>query len=301
MTSLTKEWLRHHPLPQPGGDTDKNDRGRVLAVGGSAFVPGALRLTGEAALRAGAGKVQLGTIRDATLLLGMMMPEAAVLGLPADTDGEVDASAVDALRKAAGSCDTLVIGPGMGGSEGCASLVSDLVASLPAGVSVVLDAAAIPASRGCGDTIRSHAGAMLLTPHHGEMAALTGLDVERVAASAEAIASEVAADLNALVVLKAARTVIADAAGEVLTFEGGTPGLATGGSGDVLAGVLAGLLAREAQPLVACAWAVWTHARAGALLTERYHGLGLLGRELPALIPEVLNGGAPGAHCGPAS
>lgn len=290
MSGLTEQWLRQHPLPRLEPDTNKNERGRVVAVGGSAFVPGALRLTGEAALRAGAGKVQLGTIRAAAASLGMMLPEAAVLGLPEDEDGELDASAAEKLREAAAACDALILGPGMGASKGCALLVSELLGKLPPSVAVVLDAAAIPASQSCADVLRSHSGALVLTPHHGEMAALTGLDVERIAEAADPVAREVAADLKATVVLKAARTVIADGSGQVLTFDGGTPGLATGGSGDVLAGVIGGLLARGAAAVRACAWAVWAHARAGALLTDQYQGLGLLGRELSALIPSVLNG-----------
>ncbi|RYE03745.1 MAG: NAD(P)H-hydrate dehydratase, partial [Sphingomonadales bacterium] len=112
MMALDGEWLGANPLPEPASDTDKNKRGRVLAVGGSRTVPGALRLTGEAAFRAGAGKVQLATPEAACLPLGVAMPEAAVFGLPVNSDGELTGS--DLLAEMLERCDACVIGPGMG-------------------------------------------------------------------------------------------------------------------------------------------------------------------------------------------
>lgn len=289
MTPLDLDWLQRHPLPQPDAVTDKNERGRVLVVGGGCFVPGALRLTGEAALRAGAGKLQLGTVAEAALSLGMMVPEAGVISLPSRADGELGLGAAEALSDALTSCDALVLGPAMKDSDECGPLVAQLIGTLASGVAAVLDAAAIPASRTCADVIRRHGGPMLLTPHHGEMAALMQRDADWIAAHAEQAAAEVAADLDAVVILKSARTIIASPGQEPLIFEGGGPGLATGGSGDVLAGVLGGLLARGAEPLTAAGWAVKVHGEAGRRLSERFGGLGLLARELVDLIPGLLN------------
>lgn len=286
---LDEAWLAAHPIAQPDGDTDKNARGRIVVVGGSRFVPGALRLTGEAALRAGAGKLQLGTIAEVALLLGMSIPEAGVFGLPADAEGELDAAAAPDVVEQARSCDTLIIGPGMRVSEGTAALLRRVVQGLPDDVALVLDAAAIAACRDCREVIRSHAGPVILTPHHGEMAALTGLEKDAIRNDPGTVAREVAADLRAFVVLKDSTTVIAGPAGEALVFEEGTAGLATGGSGDVLAGILGGLLARGSPPLTAAGWAVWTHGAVGCKLTEQMGGLGLLGRELLPLIPATLN------------
>lgn len=289
MIELDRHWLEQHPLAMPEGDTNKNERGRVVVVGGSRFVPGALRLTGEAALRAGAGKLQMGTVAEAVPLLGMFVPEAAVFGLATDRAGELDAAAADDVIKHAQSSDAIVLGPGMRSAEGASDLVRQVVEALPANTAVLLDAAAIAACAYCRDAVRSHSGKVVITPHHGEMAALTGRTVEEVAAEPAAVARRVAADLNAVVVLKAAKTFIVAPEQDTLVFTGGSPGLATGGSGDVLAGMVGGLLARGGPALSAAAWAVWAHGAAGRALTARLGGLGLLGRELVDLIPPALN------------
>lgn len=291
MIEIDDTWLREHPLPAHDADTDKNQRGRVLAVGGSRIVPGALRLTGEAALRAGAGKVQMATVEEAALLLGLTVPEAAVVALPSGPDGEIDvAGAVGVLKQWIGSCDTLVLGPGMTAGPDGARLVSALLQGLGRASAAVLDAGAIAACADCGAAVRALSGRAVLTPHAGEMAALTGRDADYVQNNAAMLAAETAALLGSVLVLKGAETVIAAPAGDVLIYRGGGPELATGGSGDVLAGILAGLLARGADPIVAAAWAVWVHGEAGAAIATRLGGPGLLARELLALIPELLHG-----------
>ena len=103
-----------HPLPAPAADTDKNSRGRVLVAGGSETVPGALRLTGEAALRAGAGKLQLATVERVVMHLGVLVPEAAIFPLPANEAGELGETSGAELCGYLERCDTLVLGPGMG-------------------------------------------------------------------------------------------------------------------------------------------------------------------------------------------
>ena len=125
---------------------------------------------------------------------------------------------------------------------------------------------------------------------------LTGLEKTRIRADPARAASDAAAHLGALVVLKGATTIIASPAGEMLVHEGGVPGLGTSGSGDVLAGLMAGLLARGARPIDAAAWAVYLHAAAGRLLTERVGALGFLARELAATIPKLIDELTPGSR-----
>src|SRR3954471_9596245 len=108
MIPLDSAWLAAHPIPQPGLDTDKNSRGRVLVAGGSETVPGALRLTGEAALRAGAGKLQVATVERVVMHLGVLVPEAAIFPLPANEAGELGEDAGTALCGYLERCDTLV-------------------------------------------------------------------------------------------------------------------------------------------------------------------------------------------------
>ncbi len=287
---LDAGWLRDHPLPAHEGETDKNSRGRVLAVGGAALVPGALRLTGEAALRAGAGKLRMATIATAAPLLGIHVPEAAVMALPTDGDGEIATDAVAALVEASVACDALVFGPGMGDRARAATLIEHVLAAPRAGLNIVLDAAVCACAGPFAEILRRHDGRIVLTPHHGEMAALTGCDAAAIAADPEQAARAAAAHFGAVVVLKASRTVIAPPGNDPLIYAGGGVGLATGGSGDVLAGIVAGLLARGAAPLEAAAWGVWIHGEAGRRLSERIGPMGFLARELLPEIPSLLRG-----------
>ncbi len=289
VTPLDRAWLAAHPLPDHPEGTDKNSRGRIIAVGGSRLVPGALRLTGEAALRAGAGKLRMATIASAAIALGIALPEAAVIALPEDDEGEIAAvAAADMLAPASRHCDTFVLGPGMGSRDVAHALVTALLAEPLEDVAILLDAAAVACAGSCATMLRDWAGRVVLTPHHGEMAALTGLDEEGVKADAERTASDAARKYGAVVALKGSETVIADPEGRLLRYRGGGIGLATGGSGDVLAGVIAGLLSRGASPLVATAWGVWLHGEAGAALGKRVGPIGFLARELPPEIPRLM-------------
>ena len=284
--ALDLDWLEAHPLPTHAGDTDKNARGRVVLAGGARFVPGALRLTGEAVLRAGAGKLQMATVEEVATALGVLVPEAAMMALPADEDGEIADAAIALIAEAVAKCDTCILGPGMSGKA--ERIVAALLGEPRDGLSFVLDAAALTACAELETHVRAHGGRAILTPHHGEMASLTGHDIEHVASHAEAVACEVAARFAAIVVLKADRTIVAAPNGSTLAYEGGGIGLATGGSGDVLAGIAGGLLARGADPLAAAAWAVWLHGEAGKRLRETMGPIGFLARELTALVPRLM-------------
>ena len=250
-------------------------------------MPGGLLLTGEAALRAGAGKVQFATVEGAALPLGIAMPEAAVFGLPANAEGELAAGAAGPLVQLLGLCDALVLGPGMGKEAGVGPILRHVLAAGPANLPIVIDAAAIGAARGCVDAVRARGGKIVLTPHAGEMALLMDCDEAELRDRPEALARAAAERFAAVVVLKQAETLIVAPEGTSLRYPGGGPGLATAGSGDVLAGILAGLLARGATPLLAAAWAVWLHGEAGRRLAARAP-VGFMARELPARIPELM-------------
>lgn len=287
--ALDRDWLAAHPLPDPAEATDKNSRGRVLAVGGSMTVPAALLLTGEAAFRAGAGKVQLATVADAALPLGLRLPEAAVFPLPANASGELSAAARDPLAAMIERCDALVVGPGMGGRADTAGLLAALLDHAPA-MPMLLDAAMLEAVGDARERVAAHGAPLVLTPHPGEMAALMDCDAGDIRAD---LARSAAARFDATVVLKSPVTWIATPGEATLTYPGGGPGLATGGSGDVLAGIIGGLLARGAKPHVAAAWGVWLHGEAGRMLATRVGTTGFLARELPPLVPGLMDSSYP--------
>jgi ADP-dependent NAD(P)H-hydrate dehydratase len=288
MTPLDSAWLAEHPLPQPGPATDKNSRGRVLVAGGSQTVPGAIRLTGEAALRAGAGKLQLATVEPVVFHLGVLVPEAAIFPLPAGPEGELADAAGEALCTYLERCDTLVLGPGMGAEAPADAILRAVIAHPRETLSLVLDAAALAAAGNLGEALRAHQGRVVLTPHPGEMIKLMGCDEARIDADPAGLAQEAARRFEATVLLKGPETWIACPDAPLLRYPGGGPGLATGGSGDVLAGIIGGLLSRGAPPRTAAAWGVWLHGEAGRRLAETVGPLGFLGRELLPEIPRLM-------------
>lgn len=285
--TLDARWLRDHPLPVHADETDKNSRGRVMLVGGSALVPGGLRLTAEAAFQSGAGKVQVAVPQMLAIPLGVLLPEAGMFALPADAEGEI--AGTGPVQALVDKCDCLVIGPAMGSAK-AAGLVLDTLLPQENACSVILDAAAVAAGAGREDLLRGLSGRLILTPHAGEMAALTGEDAEALTRDREDVLRRLARDLGAVVMLKGPTTMLANPEGELALYGGGGVGLATGGSGDVLTGIIAGLSARGLPNWEAACWGVWLHGEAGRRLAERHGPMGFLARQLPAETPSLMRG-----------
>lgn len=277
---LDSDLLRAMDLPRMDEQTDKNGRGRVLAVGGSRMVPGGIQLTAEAALRAGAGKVQVAVPRSLAVPLGIALPEMALIGLDETADGEIASCA--ALVPMLERCDAVVIGPAMSDAAAGDRVVATLRDELPAAATLVLDASALHRIEGRLPE-RS-----ILTPHVGEMAALMRCEADTVETDRPAMVRRAAERFGAVVVLKGATTLVAAPDGRLHAYAGGGVGLATGGSGDVQAGLAAGLAARGADPLTAAIWAVWLHGEAGRRCAEQIGPLGFLARELLAHVPALL-------------
>jgi hydroxyethylthiazole kinase-like uncharacterized protein yjeF len=281
---LDSALLLERPLPQVDADADKNSRGRVLAVGGSARVPGGLMLTVEAALRAGAGKVQAAVPATLALPTGVAMPEIGVIALP-ETDGEIGDPAP--LAEAIGHADAIVAGPAISDAEAGARVAAALCEAAPV---LVLDALVLPALPALTARIKARGGRTILTPHAGETAALLECEAAEIERDPAAAARAGAERYGAVVVVKGPISFVAGPDGELFAFAGGGAGLATGGSGDVLAGIAAGLAARGATPLDATLWAVWLHGEAGRRCAERIGPVGFLSRELLAFLPALMRG-----------
>jgi hydroxyethylthiazole kinase-like uncharacterized protein yjeF len=294
VVALTPDLLRGMPLPRHSDGEDKDGRGRVLVVGGSVEVPGGALLAGIAALRAGAGKLQIATCRSVAPALAVAVPEARVIGLDETAEGGIAAAAAEALAGRCGRCDALVVGPGMMDGDAAATLTEDLLARDIA-EGFVLDAAALYGLRGIG----GRAGRVVLTPHAGEMSRMLDIPREEVRADPLAAARRAAADLQAVVAMKGACTYVVTPQGQAWACDRGQVGLATSGSGDTLAGIIGGLLARGAAPVAATLWGVFLHAEAGAALARSRGRVGFLARELLAEIPPIMAGfdqAAPGAE-----
>ena len=287
--AVTQALLRRMPLPQPGDDADKDDRGQVLVVGGSREVAGAVLLAGVAALRAGAGKLQLATVASVTAALAVAVPEALVVALPASRTGEIAGSRAQAsLAKYAGTTNALLIGPGMSSDRAAHALMASLVHRVSDTCVLVLDAAAVVALAADPSMLRPLHGRAVLTPHAGEMASLLGVDKQEVERDPGEVARAAARQFAAVVALKGAETYVADPGGALYRYSGGSVGLATSGSGDTLAGIVAGLAARGAPPVHAAVWGAYLHGAAGRVLARRLGPVGFLARELLDELPPLL-------------
>jgi len=286
---LDSTLLRARSLPDPGEHADKNARGRVLVVGGSRTVPGGVRLTAEAAFRAGAGKVQVATVEGAALLLGVAVPEIAVFALPETEAGEIAQDCAAALVPLLARCDAAILGPAMGCSHAGGAVV-DALLDRQCDAALVIDAASLIALPSRAGKLRARGSPAILTPHIGEMAALLDCDADEIETDRPASVRRAAERYGAIVVLKGSTSLVATPAGELFAYAGGGVGLATGGSGDVLAGIVAGLAARGAAPLEATLWAVWLHGEAGRRCAEQLGPLGFLASELLAHVPGLMRG-----------
>ncbi|WP_247887262.1 NAD(P)H-hydrate dehydratase [Azospirillum sp. SYSU D00513] len=288
---VTAELLRGMPLPQPDERGDKEQRGRVLAVGGSVEVPGGALLAGLGALRAGAGKLQVATCRSVAPHLGLALPECRAVGLPETEAGGIAPEAAGTVIEGGARCGALLIGPGMMDQPAVEKLTARVLEGLEPGgegPAIVLDAAALIGLGETPERTRRHAGRIVVTPHAGEMAGLLGIGKDEVNDDPRGTALRAAERLGAVVALKGSTTWIASPEGKAWSYSGGCVGLATSGSGDTLAGIVAGLLARGATPLEAAAWGVYLHGEAGNRLTAKVAPLGFLARELLAEVPCIM-------------
>ncbi|HEX2600970.1 MAG TPA: NAD(P)H-hydrate dehydratase [Gemmatimonadaceae bacterium] len=284
---VTAALLRRWPLPQPGDSADKQDRGVAMVIGGAAEVPGALLLSGVAALRVGAGKLQLAGPRAAATPLGVALPEARVFPLGESGDGFLDRRAADRAAECAHGADAILIGPGMLNEKATRGFMDEILGKV-SDRNLVIDAYALIALRD-GRYHFAEGTSVVLTPNQSEMARITGDKPGSIARDPLGVASTVSRDLNAVVALKGPETVIATPYGEVFRYTGGDVGLATSGSGDVLAGAVVGLLARGATLDQAAVWATFLHGSAGNRLARRLGPLGFLARELSEELPSLMN------------
>ena len=278
---LDRAALEAHPLP-PIRNDDKDSKGRILIVAGSRQVPGAALLCATAAMRAGAGKLRITTVASVALQLGLQMPEAMAVGLPEDEEGGFAAAAVESIAGQAREVDAIVAGPGVKGSKATARIAENLIATEAA---LALDVAFLKALK---PPSASRKVAPVLLPDADELASLLDCDPEEIEREPVGCGSKAARRYRSIVLVKGPPSHVVCPNGNVWTHDGGVPGLGVSGSGDVLAGIVGGLLARGAEPLNALLWAVWLHGQAGAALADKVGPVGFLAREIASKIPALL-------------
>ena len=285
---ITPRLLHEWPLPQPDADSDKEGRGRVLVVGGSPEMPGACVLAATAAARAGAGKLQIATVASVAVAVAVAVPEARVFALTQTRTGALAAAGVAQLVEYVNAAQAVLVGPGMIDERANARFMRSLLARVAGGPVLVLDANALTSLARAPERVQALHGRVILTPHAEEMGELLGTDKTKVARNRVRALKEAVARFNATVVFKGRETLIAAPGSRVYRNRAGNVGLATSGSGDTLAGLIAGLAARGAEPVQAAVWGVYLHARAGERLARRRGPLGYLARELPDEFPTLL-------------
>jgi hydroxyethylthiazole kinase-like uncharacterized protein yjeF len=276
--------LKRHPLP-PISEGDKNSHGKLLVIGGTREIPGAAMLTANAALRAGAGKVTIATVDSVAPQLGMAVPESRVMAMPEDRSGGFSRSSVAKLASQAEDYDAVVAGPGMSPTPVATSLAAELCKT---GLPVALDAALLHGLAPAAHHARSADVAPILLPHAGEMASLLDCSEEFAEQNQLDCGLQAARHYEAIVLAKGPESYVVTPDGRSWKYGGGGPGLGVSGSGDSLAGILGGLLARGAAPVTALLWAVWLHGEAGALLAKNVGPVGFLAREISAEVPGLL-------------
>lgn len=263
-------------------DCHKYDFGRVLVIGGNRPMAGAPALAGMAALRGGAGVVEIAVPQAIAPVVAGFDPALIVHGLPEDGDGHFGAEALDGLLALAQKADVVVCGPGMGRAPALADLVERLWRDFPR--LLLLDADGLNALAGLPRArLRAPAGSRVLTPHAGEMQRLLGsVCTERAALEAEAIAY--AAELDAALLLKGHRTLVTDGVRGQHNPSGG-PGLATAGTGDVLSGLVGALAAQGLTPFEAARLGAWLHGVAGELACEALTAPGMTAGDVLDALP----------------
>jgi hydroxyethylthiazole kinase-like uncharacterized protein yjeF len=284
-TLVTPAVLRDWALPVPTGG--KNARGSILVIGGSRETLGAVLLAAEAALRAGAGKLQVATVESMAPFAVTALPEALVRGLPESDGGGVRAEAADAVRDLAESADAVLIGPGMVDAEETQGFGDRLLPHLQG--PVALDALGLASVTADADCLEHLHARVVLTPNPTELAIALHTDEQSVADDPAGAVLQLAGRARAAVGLGGATSWVAAPDQRLWRDDSGGAGLGVSGAGDVRAGIVAGLLARGADPVQAAVWAAHLHGRAGERLAATVGRLGFLARELPAQVPAVID------------
>lgn len=268
LSKLTKEWAVKK-LPKRPKNANKGTFGKVLVIGGSENYPGAAYLTCAAAYRVGTGLVTLATSREVKIIVSRKLPEVTFLSYP------------ESLKKLQ-EYDVLILGPGLGQKF---NIKKFLKKKLP---TLVIDGDGLNILSKINNWWEKIAGDAVLTPHPGEMSRLTGQSVQQIQSNREKIAKQFAKKWRKIIVLKGANTLIVSPAGEVIKAPFANPLLATAGTGDVLAGIIAGLLAQGPEIFDAACLGVYIHGLAAEFLKEKLGDSGLLASDLLEILPKVI-------------
>jgi ADP-dependent NAD(P)H-hydrate dehydratase len=272
-------------LPPRPADSNKGNFGRVLVIAGSRGMSGAAILAGSAALRGGAGLVKVAVPHEVLPIVAAANPCYLTALLPQDELGQVAADALPTVLTLASANDVIAIGPGLGRSPAIAELVSSVLARTDR--PVVLDADGLNALIGHTDRLTGRTAPLILTPHPGEFARLVGTDIATVQAQRQEWAMRFAGEHGLVLVLKGHGTVVTDGQ-RIYINSTGNAGMATGGTGDVLTGLIAALLGQKLDPFAAAVLGVHIHGLAGDLARDDVGEASLVASDLLVYLPRAL-------------
>ena len=269
-------------LPERQPDAHKGNCGRVLIVAGSMGMAGAAVLSGRACLRGGAGLVTVATPKSQQLIVACGSPCYMTTPLDEDDQGQLNQKAADRVALEASSRNVVVVGPGCGKPPSLKHLVCNLLATHSG--ALVIDADALNVLT--PDLLGTHhaSSRVVITPHPGEFARLTGTDIPTVQANREELAIRLARQTGVVVLLKGHKTIVTDGS-SIYVNTTGNPGMATGGSGDVLSGFLGALLAQGIPALDAAILGAFLHGLAGDIAAKDFTQMGLIASDLVDYLP----------------
>ena len=273
-------------FPRRAAESHKGDFGHVLVIAGSAGYTGAAYLASQAAMRAGAGLVTLAVGRSLYELMAVKLTEVMVRPFFETRDLSLSLLAEKELIAFSEKCSVIAIGPGISQNKETQALVRNLVTKITK--PIILDADGINAFVGHLDALKNLKKPLALTPHPGEMARLTGKAVEEIQQARKDIAAAFSVEYNTVVVLKGHNTVVAEPGGEYYTNETGNVGMATGGTGDILTGMIAGFAAQGVDLFTSSILGAYFHGLAGDLAAKEKGVIGLIATDLLNKLPEVL-------------
>ena len=271
-------------LPSRSVDSHKGSYGRAVIVGGSVGMSGAISLAGLGALRGGAGLVYLACPKSIWSAVAAIEPSYLTVPLSEDANGRLAVPSIPEILLACQNADAVAIGPGLGQSDDLRDLVSHIVRSVD--VPCVVDADALNLLVDRLDVLGTAPAVRVLTPHPGEFARLTGLTITAVQANRESLAIEFAQRHRVVLVLKGAGTIVTDGL-RVFINRTGNPGMATGGTGDVLTGLITALIAQGADPFDAACLGCHLHGLAGDIAAEELSPPSMIASDLPKYLPKA--------------
>ena len=271
-------------LPPRAADANKGTFGRVLVVAGSRGMSGAAVLCASAALRGGAGLVRLAVPEGILPIVATANPCYTTAPLPEDERGQLDAAALPELLELMRGNSVAELGPGLGQSQAIGDMIVAVLEQTD--MPLVLDADALNVLAGRLDALRRHAGPIVVTPHPGEFARLLGCDIPTVQARRQELAADFAVAQGVIVVLKGHGTVVTDGR-RVFVNPTGNPGMATGGSGDVLGGLLAALIGQKMETFAAAQLGVYLHGLSGDLARGERGEVSLIATDLLHFLPQA--------------